>query len=131
VVREDPAGGGRGAGGRRPNPEGTFYLTGDDGRTVEWGSPAAVRADMGAIEALREPSPEWASLPLAVRYQTLQGLRLFLETCPSCSGAVSTATRRVDSCCAELTVDVLECEGCGETFLELDRQSTGDRVTDL
>jgi hypothetical protein len=86
----------------------------------QWESRAAFVADVAAARELAVRSPDWETLPLSVRSRVLGGLRLFLERCPTCDGAVSMAPDVVTSCCRSYDVIAVRCEDCGARLLEAD-----------
>ncbi len=71
----------------------------DGTSSVRWGSEAALAADVVAAAMLRDRHPAWESADVDRRRSVLRGLRLCLETCPACGGAVAADERRVDPCC--------------------------------
>ena len=91
----------------------------DDGRLAgQWESEAAFLADVAAAPALADRYPAWADLGIEERGAVLNGLRLFLERCPSCDGPVSMGEETVDSCCRWVEVVAVACEDCGARLFE-------------
>ncbi|MFC6771385.1 hypothetical protein ACFQDD_07640, partial [Halorubrum pallidum] len=78
------------------------------------------RADVAADRVLRERSDGWSNLSQSARSTVLGGLRLFVETCPSCGGDVSLGEEVVSSCCTTRDVVVARCEGCDARLLEIE-----------
>lgn len=90
-----------------------------DGRTVgTWESHAAVLADAAAATTLAESDSTWTGRPPAQRATVLTGLRLFLETCPSCEERLTFGEQTVESCCSRHEIYALECGGCGARLFE-------------
>lgn len=83
-----------------------------------WESDAAYVADVAAGLLLAERLDEWDRYSTMRRGQMLQGLRLFLETCPSCGSPVTFGTDTAESCCSAQEVAVVTCEGCGKRIFE-------------
>lgn len=71
----------------------------DGSRSVRWDSPTALRADVAAAGLLAERTAEWSRMDHETRRTTLRALRLSLDRCPACGGAVAVETDRVDPCC--------------------------------
>lgn len=92
----------------------------DDVRVARWASPAAFIADVAAAETLADQYSAWPSASVPAKGQLLAGLRLFLETCPACGGAVRFGTDTVESCCREVEVVAVTCEDCGSRIFEAD-----------
>lgn len=90
-----------------------------DGRYVgTWESRPAFLADVAAAELLEDRVDDWAHVSLAQRGQLLNGLRLFVRSCPDCGGPVSLGVETVESCCTSREVAALTCEDCGARLLE-------------
>ncbi|WP_225333376.1 hypothetical protein [Halomicrobium urmianum] len=83
-----------------------------------WESDAAYIADVAAGLLLAERLDNWERYSTMRRGQMLQGLRLFLETCPSCGSPVTFGTDTAESCCSAQEVAVVTCEGCGKRIFE-------------
>lgn len=71
----------------------------DGNRLLRWESDAALVADVAAASVLRETVDGWAALERDRRLALLRRLRLLLERCPACGGAVDRYRERVDPCC--------------------------------
>jgi hypothetical protein len=84
----------------------------------KWESRAAFLADLGGANALADRHPEWDLLTLRERSQLLNGLRLFLDTCPTCGGTPEFGTDTVESCCSMHEVAAVSCEDCGARLFE-------------
>lgn len=100
-------------GGQRPD-------IGADGRrrVGQWESRGAFLADMAGAGVLGERYPGWDQLSPVQRGQVLNGLRIFLEQCPTCGGEVTVGEETVKSCCRSWEVVAVTCEACGERLFE-------------
>lgn len=98
--------------------DGVYAIRVADGHSAQWESRAALVADLAAAQALSEWLDGWESLPLADRARLLGGLRIFLETCPACDGAIDLSEERVESCCSSHDVVAGSCASCGSRVLE-------------
>ncbi|AEH38608.1 hypothetical protein [Halopiger xanaduensis] len=65
-----------------------FVATRDDERIGCWPSNAAFLADLAAAETLDERRPDWRGLEPDEQGIVLTALRLFLDRCPNCDGAL-------------------------------------------
>lgn len=83
-----------------------------------WESRAAVLADAGAADLLADRDGAWGDRTVNERSTLLSGLRLFLETCPECGGALSFGAETVESCCTTHEIYALECPDCSARLLE-------------
>lgn len=98
---------------------GDAYLARDGtNRIGQWESRSALLADLAAATELPK-WVEWDRLGARARSQLLSGLRVFVETCPSCGGLVTADTETVESCCRSHTVVAVGCESCGDRLLEV------------
>ncbi|ELZ02925.1 hypothetical protein C482_04681 [Natrialba chahannaoensis JCM 10990] len=86
---------------------------------AQWESDAALLADLGSMCALAEQVPEWPELPLEQQSQLANGLRAFVETCPSCTGEISLDEETVESCCRSYQVYAITCNDCESRVLEV------------
>jgi len=92
-----------------------------DGQYVgTWESRAAFVADIAAADVLSEWLDDWDEVPVAHRGQLLNGLRLFLVTCPTCGGDLAFGTDTVESCCTTREVAAVTCEACDTRVFESD-----------
>lgn len=89
-------------------------------RIGRWESRSAFVADMAAADVLARRWKGWTAVPVTLRGELLGGLRLFLEACPRCDGAVSLDQRVVESCCRSYDVVAATCDGCGDRLFEAD-----------
>ncbi len=85
-----------------------------------WESRAAFLADVGAARVLTERHPGWERLGIRERSQLLDGLRLFLESCPACGATPEFGTQTVESCCTSHQVAAVSCPDCGARLFESD-----------
>jgi hypothetical protein len=90
-----------------------------DGTTVgKWESQAAFLADLGAATTLADSYDPWDRLSLKAKSQLLNGLRLFIDTCPSCGGTPEFGTDTVESCCSTHEVAAVSCVDCDARLFE-------------
>lgn len=90
-----------------------------DGSVVgRWESEAAFLADLGAAEELNARLANWEELPIQDRSQLLSGLRIFIDSCPSCGGTPDFGTDTVESCCTTHEVAAVSCTECGARLFE-------------
>lgn len=90
-----------------------------DGRRVGmWESRPAARADLAAVDLLAERVGDWDSLAPDDRARLSGGLRVFLETCPDCGGALTFDTETRESCCTSREVVAVSCDDCGARLFE-------------
>lgn len=92
---------------------------GDGTHIGQWESRSALQADLAAAKELPDRVDDWASLAPRPRSQLLGGLRIFIESCPSCGGPVTADTEVVESCCRSTTVVAVGCESCEDRLLEV------------
>ena len=95
-----------------------FRLVVDGQEAGRWESRAAFLADLGAARALEARYEGWSDLPVRARGQLLSGLRLFIDTCPTCAGAPEFGTETVESCCSTRQVAAVACPDCGARLFE-------------
>lgn len=90
-----------------------------DGTTVgRWESKAAFYADLAAATQLEPRVSNWATLSAEDRSQLLSGLRIFIDTCPSCGGIPELQTETVESCCTTQEVAAVACQACDARLFE-------------
>lgn len=98
---------------------GDAYVARHDGRRLgQWESRPALLADLATVRVLPEWIDDWEALSAAARTQLMNGLRIFLERCPGCDGAVTLDTEVVSSCCRSQEVVTASCDDCGARLLE-------------
>ena len=110
---------------------GDAYVASEDGTRVgQWESRAALLADLAAAKELPDRVEDWEAYTPRARSQLLGGLRVFVETCPTCGGPVAADTETVESCCRSTTVVGVACEDCGDRLLEVpyDEEQMADGV---
>lgn len=83
-----------------------------------WESQAAYLADIASGQLLPEWHPDWEEFSSYQRGGLLNGLRLFMNTCPSCDQSLSFGSDTVESCCATREVAAVTCDDCGERVFE-------------
>lgn len=104
---------------------GDAFLARTDGRRVgQWESRAAFLADVGAADVLADWSG-WDALDVGQRGELLNGVRLFVETCPTCGGRVVFDEEVARSCCRQYDVAVVACEDCGARLFEAELTDPG------
>jgi len=84
----------------------------------QWESDAAFLADLAAARELRGRDGSWSTIDVDQRGSVLNGLRLFLDECPSCTGPVVFQEETVESCCRSVDVIAVTCEECGARLFE-------------
>ncbi|WP_255151221.1 hypothetical protein [Halorarius halobius] len=90
-----------------------------DRRLGQWESRAALIADLAAAAELPQHVDDWDRLAVSAKAQVLGGLRVFLETCPTCEGQVTAGTEVVESCCRSHEVVAVGCRDCDARLLEV------------
>jgi hypothetical protein len=98
-----------------------FVASLDDKRAGQWESHAAFMADVAAARQLRTQADFWSDIPVQARSVVLNGLRIFLEQCPSCDGPVSLREDVVESCCRSINVIAVTCQDCGARVFEVEQ----------
>jgi hypothetical protein len=84
----------------------------------KWESEAAFLADLAAARVFDERDPNRSGYPVEVRGQLLNGLRLFVDTCPSCGGKPQFGAETVESCCSSFEVAAVTCPDCEARLFE-------------
>lgn len=90
----------------------------DGVRIAQWESGAAFVADIAAADTLDGHHPEWSVLSVPEQTQVLGALRLFLDRCPTCGGAVMMGEAVTGSCCRSIDVIETTCQACGSRLFE-------------
>jgi len=90
-------------------------------RLGQWESAGAFTADMAGARVLAERFNGWAEIPTIDRGRVLHGLRVFLDRCPTCGGAVRFGEETVRSCCRSADVAAVTCEDCGARLFEAEQ----------
>jgi len=94
----------------------------DDGmRAADWPSRAALLADLGGVRALQARDDEWSHRSHSEQGRILAGLRVFLESCPSCGAEPILGEETVESCCRQAEVYTYRCPDCGARLLEIEQ----------
>lgn len=88
-------------------------------RIGTWESEAAFYADVAGAEIIPQWSDDWEALSPDARSSLLASLRLFLETCPACGGAVMLDEDVVESCCRSIDVYAVTCTECDSRLFEV------------
>ncbi|SDY70030.1 hypothetical protein [Halopenitus persicus] len=99
---------------------GSFLAWADEAYLASWPSRAACVADTAAATELPKWDADWGRRSLALRAEILGALRLFLEQCPACGGAVVLSQDVVESCCRSRDVVTATCQSCDSRLFELD-----------
>jgi hypothetical protein len=92
----------------------------DDRWIGQWESRAAFVADLAGARELDARYDGWSAMSLAHRSEVLGGLRLCLDRCPACGGAVTIHQDVVESCCRSKDVVAATCERCDARLFEAD-----------
>jgi len=93
-------------------------LTDGDGRIGQWPSEAAMIADAAGAAVLRSRLSDWGALSTREKGSLLNGLRLFLEECPTGEGGIEFGQETVESCCSSYEVVAVTCEETGDRLFE-------------
>lgn len=88
---------------------------------ARWPSEAALLADLGAVPLLESRVSNWDELSRGTQGQLLAGLRIFVESCPSCDGPLAFSEETKESCCRTVDVVTYDCGDCGARVLEVER----------
>lgn len=101
-----------------------------DGRkSVRWGSKAALVADLAADGLLRERTSHWTTLDITRRESVRMGLRLCLETCPTCGGPLAVEETRIDPCCQKPHLSAQSvCDDCGAVLADASVVDDGETM---
>lgn len=83
-----------------------------------WPSYAALVADVAAVDPLESRLAEWDEYDPKQKGHLLNGVRMFLETCPTAEGGVELTEETVKSCCSSSTVVAAVCEETGDRLFE-------------
>ncbi|MFB9808369.1 hypothetical protein ACFFQF_25850 [Haladaptatus pallidirubidus] len=101
--------------------ESAFLARIDGHRLGQWESHAALVADLAAARELSDRYGDWDELSVDNQSRILSGLRIFLETCPECSGTITAEQETVESCCRSMEVVAATCEDCDARILEVEQ----------
>lgn len=104
--------------------DGAFVVDGE--ASVRWASAAALAADVAAGPLLGDRLDGWSTFDRERRRSVLTGLRLLLDRCPACDGAVTVTERTVDPCCQRAhRVAEAVCDDCGAVVADAAVVATG------
>lgn len=84
----------------------------------QWPSRAALIADIGASRVLESWDTHWTEYEPTEKGELLNGLRLFLNTCPTTGGEIVISEETVESCCSSHEVIEAVCEETDERIFE-------------
>ncbi|WP_408960091.1 hypothetical protein [Natrinema sp. 74] len=96
----------------------TYRLLSQSGGAGRWPSRAALIADVAASRTLSSWVDDWETVPPETKGEILNGLRMFLETCPTDGGDIHMGEEVVESCCSSHEVVAVTCEETGERLFE-------------
>ena len=97
---------------------GSYVVTLGGRRLATWESQPAYLADAAAAAELQRRSAGWRVLGFPDRTEVVGSLRLWLDRCPRCQGAVTMDQETVQSCCHERQVLAATCDDCGVRLFE-------------
>jgi len=99
----------------------TVHLVADE-ELARWPSRSALLADLAATVELADRLENWQRYSPQQRAALVAALRLFVETCPNCSGPVVAEEDVRESCCSTHEYVVVSCGDCETEVLrrELD-----------
>jgi hypothetical protein len=95
-----------------------FVAVADAVTIGRWESESAYVADVAADAVLHARSAAWEALDYETRLEVLGALRLWLDQCPDCDGAVTLDEETVESCCRSFDVVAATCDDCGTRLFE-------------
>ncbi len=100
---------------------GEWFVARLDGDQIgRWESQAALAADMAADVVLADRVADWEALSPDSRSALARGLRIYLEQCPDCGGAVAFGKETRSSCCRSWEVVVTRCDDCDTKLFEIE-----------
>jgi hypothetical protein len=101
---------------------GEAFVGRTDGRPIgQWPSRAALLADSAAATLLADRDTDWERRSPTERSQLLAGLRLFLNSCPECTGPLALDEETVESCCRSIGVVAVICTECDAQLFEIEQ----------
>ena len=106
-----------------------FVARADGTKVGQWESRGAFLADVAAATELEKRLSGWRTLGLQQQSQLLYALRLFLEECPECTGAVALGEDTVESCCRSIPIVAVSCQECGARMFETSHPGDSVRST--
>jgi len=89
---------------------------------ARWESRPALLADAAAVPELRRRIDSWDELDFYQIGRLLNGVRVFLEQCPSCEANLTFSEETQVSCCRPTEVIALECPACESVLLEVNAE---------
>lgn len=89
-----------------------------------WESQAALIADVAAHQTLIALFPPFLKFDVETRARMVGAIRVFLDTCPTCGGAVEVGNEIVESCCRAFDVVAFSCDECGVRLAEFELVET-------
>lgn len=95
-----------------------LYLQSESKQIGQWPSHPALVADIAASRVLQLWISDWDTYDPQRKGQLLNGLRMFLETCPTTGGDIQIGEEVVESCCSSHKVIAVTCEETGERLFE-------------
>jgi hypothetical protein len=95
-----------------------FQVLINDRAVGKWESEGAFQADLGAANVLARRYENWDEMSVEEQSQLLNGLRLFIDTCPECGGVPEFGTDTVESCCSTHEVAAVSCTDCDARLFE-------------
>lgn len=98
--------------------EQAYQLKRDQQVIGQWPSRAALIADIGASRVLESWDTHWTEYEPAEKGELLNGLRLFLDVCPTTGGEIAISEETVESCCSSHEVIAAVCEETDERIFE-------------
>jgi hypothetical protein len=101
-----------------------FIAYTDDAVIGQWGSQAAVVADVAAATELSERLSNWSDYSSAEIARVLMSIRIFIEQCPNCDGPVQIKQEVVESCCRSYDVIASTCQDCDARLFEMEWDDT-------
>lgn len=101
----------------RDNERG-YQLKRDQQVIGQWPSRAALIADIGASRVLELWDTHWTEYEPNKKGELLNGLRLFLNTCPTTGGEIAINEETVESCCSSHEVVAAVCKETDEQIFE-------------
>jgi len=93
-------------------------VAGPNDLVARWPSYAAAIADIAAGRIFAKRSMSWEARSRTEKGEILNGLRLFLTTCPTTGGKTSINSEIVESCCSSHEVVAVTCDDTGERVFE-------------
>lgn len=97
-----------------------FVAQNDNAVLGQWGSQAAVIADVAAAAELSERIPNWPEFTPTEIAHVLMSLRIFIEQCPDCDSPVQVEEEVVESCCRSYDVVASACQNCEARIFEIE-----------